>query len=96
MAESASPRRLDRGRIRGIATTRRVLDCGGNSLVEGLVIAVLVGGLAVAAGYEYDGLSRFLKRWALAIIVVTTLFWGGAAVGAVARNAMCQGFWICE
>jgi hypothetical protein len=65
-------------------------------LLEGLAVAIAIGGLIASAGYEYTGPWPFLRRWATAVILITGLFWGGAAFGAVARNAMCQGFWICD
>jgi len=65
-------------------------------LIEAVVVAIVLGGLITAVGYAYEGAWPFIKRWALAVIILAAGFWGGAAVGAVARNAMCQGFWICE
>lgn len=65
-------------------------------MLEGLVIAIVAGGLVAGLCFPYSGAWTFLRRWTLACLVLVTLFWGGAAFGAVARNAMCQGLWICD
>jgi hypothetical protein len=46
-------------------------------MVEGLVVAILAGGLVAGAGFQYAA-WQFLKRWLVAVVLLFALFWGGA------------------
>jgi len=68
------------------------------SLVSVLAVTlVLIMFAAVLAGAsEYSGVSGFIKKWAGWVVVVAGFIASGVLMGAIMRNAMCAGFWVCE